>query len=177
MVLSCLLQNHLYVKAEKCEFHQHLISFLGYIINSKGVSMDPSKVSAVMSWPMPTSIKELQCFLGFVNFYHHFIWGFSLIAIPLTALLKKGPKRLQWNPMAEEAFGCLKQAFTSAPILQHLDPSKPFTLEVNASDMGVGAVLSQRFGEKQKLYPVVFFSKKLSSTERNYNVGNRNYLP
>ncbi|XP_060754226.1 uncharacterized protein LOC132865708 [Neoarius graeffei] len=149
VVLIHLLQNHLYVKAEKCEFHQHRISFLGYIISSEGVSMDPSKVSAVTSWPTPTSVKELQHFLGFANFYCHFIQGFSSITIPLTSLLKKGPKHLQWNPTAEAAFGHLKQAFTSALILQHPDLSKPFTLKVDASDMGVGAVLSQRFGEKQ----------------------------
>ncbi|XP_060758382.1 uncharacterized protein LOC132869044 [Neoarius graeffei] len=124
-VLQCLLANHLYVKAEKCEFHQRQISFLGYIISAEGFSMDSAKVSAVISWPAPTSVKDLQRFLGFANFCCHFIRGFNMIADPLMALLKKGSKCLQWNPSAEEAFSRLKHAFTSAPVLQHPDPAKP----------------------------------------------------
>ncbi|XP_060788681.1 uncharacterized protein LOC132893504 [Neoarius graeffei] len=123
-VLSCLLQNlHLHVKAEKCEFHVNQISFLEYIINSEGMSMDQVKVLAITSWPTPMSVKELQCFLGFTNFYQRFIQGFSIIAAPLTLLLKNGPRHLQWNPAAEEAFNQLKAAFMSAPILQHPDPT------------------------------------------------------
>ncbi|XP_060774883.1 uncharacterized protein LOC132884871 [Neoarius graeffei] len=120
-VLKRPSKNHLYVKAEKCKFHMRENSFLGCIISAEGVSMDPSKVTTVTSWPILTSVKELQCFLGFANFYRCFIRGFSIHVVPLTSLLKKGPKHLHWNHTAEEAFDRLKAAFTTAPILQHPD--------------------------------------------------------
>lgn len=85
-VLSKLLNNHLFVKAAKCEFHITQISLLGYIISVQGVPMDKDKVSAVTTWPTPITIKELQCFLGFTNFYRRSIRGFSSIAIPLMTL-------------------------------------------------------------------------------------------
>lgn len=69
-----------------------------------------------------------------------------------------------------------KTTFTTAPILKHPDPTKPFVVEVDASEAGVGAILSQRFGENPKLHPVAFYSKKLSPAERNYDIGNRELL-
>ncbi|XP_053499602.1 uncharacterized protein LOC128619445 [Ictalurus furcatus] len=175
-VLQRLLRHQLYVKAEKCEFHRTTIAFLGYVISPEGISMDQEKVQAVVSWPTPTTIKELQRFLGFANFYRRFIRNFSAIANPLTSLLKGKPKRLSWNSSAQSAFDKLKKAFTTAPIIKHPDPSRPFIVEVDASETGVGAILSQRFGEKPKLHLVAFFSRKLSPAERNYDVGNRELL-
>ncbi|KAI4899208.1 hypothetical protein NFI96_032636 [Prochilodus magdalenae] len=175
-VLSRLLENQLYIKGEKCEFHQGSISFLGYIISPQGVVMDDRKVEAVTNWPIPRSVRELQRFLGFANFYRHFIRSFSSVAAPLTSLLKGNAKNLAWNPKAEAAFNELKERFTSAPILGHPDPSKPFVVEVDASNVGVGAVLSHRNGEPPKLRPVAFFSHKLSSAERNYGIGDKALL-
>ncbi len=88
-VLKWLLQHQLYVKAEKCEFHQTNTSFLGYVISQDGVSMDDKKVQAVLDWPQPQTVKELQRFLGFANFYRRFIRNFSSIASPLTAMTKR----------------------------------------------------------------------------------------
>lgn len=115
-----------------------------------------------MTCPTPTTVKELQCFLGFTNFYQQFIRSFSSVTTPLTALLKKVPKCLQWNPEAEKSFTLLKTAFLSSPILKCPDSMKPFIVEVDAFESGVRAVLSQHFGKKPKLHPVVFFSKKLT---------------
>lgn len=95
---------------------------------------------------------------------------------PLTALLKGGPKKLSWNINAEEGFERLKDAFTTAPVLKHPDPSRQFTVEVDASNVGVGVNLSQWVENKPKLHPVAFFTHKLSPTERNYDVGNRELL-
>ncbi|KAI4894728.1 hypothetical protein NFI96_008423 [Prochilodus magdalenae] len=175
-VLSRLLENHLYVKGEKCEFHLGSVSFLGYVISPEGVVMDDRKVDAVANWPAPRSIRELQRFLGFANFYRRFIRNFSSVAAPLTALLKGGAKRLVWNPLAENAFKELKIRFTTAPLLTHPDPSRPFVVEVDASSVGVGAVLSQRGGENPKLYPVAYFSHKLTPAERNYGIGDKELL-
>ncbi len=138
--------------------------------------MDDKKVQAVLDWPQPQTVKELQRFLGFANFYRRFIRNFSSIASPLTAMTKRNTSRLVWSPEALQSFKELKARFTSAPILRHPDPERQFTVEVDASNMGVGAVLSQRHGEPAKLYPCALFSRKLSSAERNYDVGNRELL-
>ncbi|KAL0154822.1 hypothetical protein M9458_049085 [Cirrhinus mrigala] len=175
-VLSRLLDHQLYVKAEKCEFHVHQTSFLGYQVSHQGVKMDSSKIQAVTEWPQPSTIKELQRFLGFANFYRRFIRNYSTIAAPLTSLLKNKPKKLCWTEGADRAFSTLKASFTSAPILKHPDPELLFVVEVDASDCGIGAILSQRHGQPSKLHPCAFYSRKLTSAERNYDVGNKELL-
>ncbi|KAK3518635.1 hypothetical protein QTP70_006078 [Hemibagrus guttatus] len=138
--------------------------------------MDEKKVTAVRDWPTPTTVKELQRFLGFANFYRRFIRGYSSVTSPLTNLLRNKPKTLVWTPAATHAFQTLKQAFTTAPLLVHPDPELPFIVEVNASTTGVGAVLSQQQGNPQKLHPCAFFSRKLNPAEVNYDIGNRELL-
>ena len=105
--------------------------------------MDEGKVYAARSWPSPTTVKELQRFLGFANFYRQFIWNYSLITAPLTSLLKAKPKSLQLNSEADAAFSLLKKAFATTPILTLPDPGLPFVVEVDASQTRVGAVLSR----------------------------------
>lgn len=138
--------------------------------------MDESKVKAVTEWPQPSTLKELQRFLGFANFYRHFIRGYSMIASPLTSLLRGKPSKLKWTEEASQAYNTLKERFTTAPILKHPDPDLPFVVEVDASDCEIGAVLSQRHGQPGKLYPCAFFSRKLTAAERNYDVGNKELL-
>ncbi|KAK3554259.1 hypothetical protein QTP70_020113 [Hemibagrus guttatus] len=175
-VLSRLQRHHLYVKLEKCEFHRTMVTFLGYGISQRGVEMDMVKVWAVTDWPAPTTVRELQRFLGFANFYRRFIRNYSSVAGPLTSLLRGKPKRLAWTDQARAAFQQLKERFTSAPILRHPDPDLPFVVEVDASSKGLGAVLSQRHGEPGKLHPCAYYSRKLTAVECNYDVGNRELL-
>ncbi|KAL0190182.1 hypothetical protein M9458_012880 [Cirrhinus mrigala] len=156
-VLQRLMQHQLYAKLEKCEFHQ-------------------TKVRAVVNWPQPTTVNELQRFLRFANFYRRFIHNFSSISTPLTSMIKGGRQWLSWTPPAVLAFQELKHRFTTAPILHHPDPDREFIVEVDASSTGIGAVLSQRQGSPPKMYPCAFFSHKLTPTERNYDVGNRELL-
>ncbi|XP_075431242.1 GDP-D-glucose phosphorylase 1 isoform X2 [Ascaphus truei] len=117
-----------------------------------------------------------QRFLGFANYYRKFIRSFSTIVAPLTVLTKKGADPSAWSSEAISAFETLKEAFISAPILRHPNIELPFVLEVDASDCGAGAVLSQRPTPQDKLHPCAYFSKKFSSAERNYDVGNRELL-
>ncbi|KAL0146914.1 hypothetical protein M9458_057853, partial [Cirrhinus mrigala] len=175
-VLQRLRNHQLYLKAEKCSFHLSSVQFLGYIIDQQGVRMDERKVSAVVSWPEPTTIKELQKFLGFSNFYRLFIHSYSNITAPLTTLLRGKPKTLCWTPEAAAAFQSLKSAFTQAPLLTHPDPDLPFMVEVDASTTGVGAILSQHHGDPPLLHPCAYFSRKLNPAERNYDIGNRELL-
>ncbi len=160
-VLQRLLTHQLYAKIEKCEFHQTSVSFLGYVISSGGVAMEDKKVQAVIDWPQPVTLKELQR---------------STVAAPMTSMLKRGRQRLVWTPAAIAAFQKLKERFTTAPILHHPDPEREFTVEVDASSTGIGAILSQRHGDPSKLYPCAFHSRKLTPTEQNYDVGNRELL-
>ncbi|KAI2646180.1 Transposon Tf2-8 polyprotein [Labeo rohita] len=138
--------------------------------------MDQGKVNAIQKWPLPNSVKELQRFLGFTNFYRRFIMDYSTITAPLTSLLRGKPKQLLWNPAAHEAFERLKTTFSTAPVLQHPDPERPFTVEVDASTIGVRAVLSQAVCEPPVLHPCAAFSCKLTPAEQNYDIGNRELL-
>lgn len=146
------LIDHQVFKIKKCEFHRTLTAFLGYVISPEGVTIDDSKVRAVLDWSQPETIKELQRFLGF---YRRFIRNFSMMASTLTSMTKGGGRKLTWTPEAIEAFQELKNHFTSAPILHHPDPELPLTLvEVDASNTGKGAILSQRLNVLNVPFPL-----------------------
>uniref|UniRef100_A0A8C7HG43 Gypsy retrotransposon integrase-like protein 1 n=1 Tax=Oncorhynchus kisutch TaxID=8019 RepID=A0A8C7HG43_ONCKI len=174
-VLQRLLENRLFVKAEKCDFHAHTTSFLGYTISRGEIKMDQEKVRAVRDWARPGTRLQLQRFLGFANFYRMFIRDYSRVAAPLTALTSC-TRIFCWTPEADRAFLNLKSRFTNAPILSKPDTSRQFVVEVDASDVGVGAILSQRSSTDGKLHPCAFYSCRLSPAERNYDVGNRELL-
>ena len=114
--------------------------------------MDPAKVSAVTSWPVPGKCKQLQRFLGFANFYQRFIRGFSSIASPLSAITSSKAS-FRWTDEAQGAFDTLKTRFSTAPILQIPEPEHQFIVEVDASSVGMGAVLSQCSSVDQKIHP------------------------
>lgn len=174
-VLLTLRKHGLYAKAEKCEFEKKSIQFLGLIISTGGVAMDPQKVQAILDWPTPSDKKGVQRFVGFANFYRRFIRNFSSIISPITQVTRLHVRFL-WSSEAQSAFEKLKSLFTSAPILRHPDPALPYILEVDASEVATGAVLSQRLGPKSLLHPVAFSSRKMSQPERNYDVGDRELL-
>ncbi|KAL0180319.1 hypothetical protein M9458_025761, partial [Cirrhinus mrigala] len=147
-----------------------------YRVMPFGLANSPSYFQAFVNEVFRDMLNELQRFLGFSNFYRRFIRHFSTVAAPLTSMVKKGDTRLSWSSDALQAFHELRQRFTSAPILRHPDPQRPFIVEVDASSTGVGAVLSQRQGQPSKTFPCAFYSHKLSPAERNYDVGNRELL-
>ncbi len=121
-VLQRLLENGLFVKAEKCAFHAQSVPFLGFIVSPEGVRMDPDKVKAVLSWPIPDSLKALQRFLWFANFYRRFIRNFSQLAAPLTALTST-KMAFRWSNAAEAAFTNSEAAsfrrLFSGPLIPH----------------------------------------------------------
>ncbi|KAI2657562.1 Transposon Tf2-9 polyprotein [Labeo rohita] len=158
LILSHSLQEHV----------QHSVPFLGYIVSAEGVRMDSDKVQVVVNWPTSDSRKALQRFLGFASYYRQ-------LATPLTALTStKTPFR--WSSAADAAFAKLKSCFVSAPILVAPDPSRQFVVEVDASEVGVGMVLSQRSSADGKMHPCAYFSHRLSPAKRNYDIGNRELL-
>lgn len=120
--------------------------------------MDPNKVKVVRDWPTPENRKQLQCFLGFANFYRHFIKGYSLIASPLHKLTSTKTK-FKWSPVSEKPFSLLNDWFSSAPVLILPDPSQQFIVEVDTYDSGVGAVLFQRSANGNKIHRCAFYSR------------------
>jgi len=173
LVFEKLRERGLYAKLEKCQFHQKEMEFLGFIATTEGLKMDPKKVEAIVSWEVPKTVRDVQCFLGFANFYRIFIKNYSQVAAPLTRLTCKD--KFEWGPQAEKAFQDLKMAFTTAPILVHPDFTKAFYLETDASDFALGAVLSQ-MGIERKLHPVAFYSRKFSAAEINYEIHDKELL-
>jgi hypothetical protein len=173
-VLEILQRNNLYLKAEKCEFEKLLIEYLGLIISQGHIEMDPVKVEGVARWPVPTRVKDVQSFLGFVNFYRRFIKDFSNVARPLHDLTRKDTP-WHWGEQEQEAFDKLKSLVTSAPILTFPKDDKPFRIEADSSDFATGAVISQE-GDDQKLHPIAFLSRSLSDVERNYEIYDKEML-
>src|SRR5260221_14405711 len=136
--------------------------------------MDPVKVQGVTDWPQPAKVKDVQSFIGFVNFYWRFIHDFSKIAHPLHALTWKS-KDWSWGAAKQQAFDVLKSAVTSAPMLAFPSKSGPFRLECNASNFATGAVLSQQ--QEDGLFHLIgFMSKSFSDTERSYQIHNKEML-
>ena len=105
---------------------------LGNCISTSGVEMESDCISAMHNWLTPTTVKEVQRFVEFANYYWRFIQGFDQVAAPITSLLKGGPVCLQWSAEADRAFGHLRALFSSAPVLAHPDPSLAFIVEVDA---------------------------------------------
>ncbi|SPC65160.1 related to pol protein [Ustilago sp. UG-2017b] len=175
-VLTRLRSNRLFAKLSKCQFHTKTVEFLGYIIKPTGIEMDPEKVRTVKEWPMPESIHDIQWFLGFSNFYRRFIAHFARIAKPLTSLVKPTErfKRFELPEEAQQAFHKLIQAFTSAGVLQHFDYHLPTRLETDASDFAIAGVLKQE--HEGRWHPVAFYSRKMSSAERNYEIHDKELL-
>ncbi|SOV04157.1 uncharacterized protein UDID_17020 [Ustilago sp. UG-2017a] len=175
-VLTRLRSNRLFAKLSKCEFHIKTVEFLGYIIKPTGIEMDPEKVRTVKEWPMPASIHDIQRFLGFANFYRRFIAHFARIAKPLTSLVKPTErfKKFELPEEAQQAFHQLIQAFTSAGVLQHFDYHLPTRLETDASDFAIAGVLKQE--HEERWHPVAFYSRKMSSAERNYEIHDKELL-
>ncbi len=145
------------VLQEKYQFHARSVPFLGFILSPDGIRMDPTKVKAVADWPTPDSRRAVQRFLGFANLYRRFIRNFSQVALPLTDLTST-KKQFCWSSQAQTAFESLKSRFISAPILNTPDPSRQFgSSEVDASVVGVGAILSQRSSSDERIHPCAFF--------------------
>ena len=114
---------------------------MGFLVSKSGIGMDPAKVAAILEWPTPKTVKEVQSFLGFASFYRKFIVHYSSLTPPLTSLTRKGV-RFTWSPEADSACKQLQQAFTSAPVLIHYQPELPLTIEADASDFALGCILS-----------------------------------
>jgi hypothetical protein len=165
-VLETLHQHKLYLKPEKCEFEKSQIKYLGLIILTGQVHMDPVKVKGILDWPVPTAKHELQAFLGFVNFYCCFLRGYSDLAKPLTGLT--GNADWVWGPDQQTVFAEIKSHVFSTPVLAIPTNDDPYCLEADSSGKAIGAVLSQL--QTGVWCPIAFLSRALNEAEQNYEI-------
>jgi len=166
-------EANLKLNPEKCMFLVTEVEFLGHVISGTGVRTDPKKVSAAAEWPTPRTVRQVQQFLGFANYYRRFIQDFAKKAKPLTSLTRKNT-RFKWTEECDNAFRELKQHLVSAPILAYPDFSKPFIVDTDASDVGIGGVLSQKQDGLERV--IAYYSRSLTPVEQRYCVHRREML-
>ncbi|CAA7034520.1 unnamed protein product [Microthlaspi erraticum] len=160
-VLLVLRREKLFGAAKKCAFGVSQVLFLGYIVSGQGLEVDPTKISAIKSWPAPTTITEVRSFHGLASFYRRFVPHFSSVMSPITDCMKS--TSFVWTPTTNDAFELIKTRLTTAPVLALPNFSLPFELHSDASKTGIGAVLSQQ-GR-----PIVFFSEKIAGPRSRYS--------
>ncbi|GJW25593.1 putative reverse transcriptase domain-containing protein [Tanacetum coccineum] len=161
LILELLKKEELYAKFSKCEFWIPKVQFLGHVIDSEGIHVDPAKIESIKDWTSPKSPTEIRQFLGLAGYYRRFIEGFSKIAKPMTKLTQKKVK-FEWGDKQEAAFQLLKQKLCSAPILALPEGSEDFIAYCDASKKGLGAVLMQRENV------ISYASRQLKIHEKNY---------
>jgi hypothetical protein len=168
LVLDAFTKAGLYLKPKKCEFHQQEVKYLRLIISTEGIKIDPEKICAIQDWEPPSDLKDIRTFLGFANFYHHFICNYSRIVQPHTFLTHKGVP-FAWSMEQQTAFDTLKATFTSVPILAYFNLDWDIIVEMDASNYVSAGVLSQ-YDNDNVLYPMAYVLKKHSPTESNYEI-------
>lgn len=168
LVLAKLREHRFFAKLSKCSFGQTSIQYLGHIISDKGVATDPEKTEVMANWPLPSNATELRQILGLTGYYRKYVPHYGWIIKPLTQLLTK--KGFLWTTEATVAFQKLKQAMMSTPVLALPDFSLPFTVETDACDTGVGAVLMQ------KGHPIAYMSKALGIMNRKLSTYEKEFL-
>ena len=161
MILELLKKEELYAKFSKCEFWIQKVQFLGHVIDSHGIHVDPAKIESIKDWATPRTAMEIRQFLGLAGYYRRFIENFSKIAKSLTKLTQKTEK-FDWGEEQEEAFQLLKQKLCSAPILSLPEGTEDFIVYCDASHKGLGCVLMQR----DKV--IAYASRQLKEHEVNY---------
>ncbi|GJU94605.1 putative reverse transcriptase domain-containing protein, partial [Tanacetum coccineum] len=160
-ILELLKKEKLYAKFSKCEFWIPKVQFLGHVIDSRGIHVDPAKIESIKDWASPRSPTEIRQFLGLAGYYRRFIEGFSKIAKSMMKLTQKGIK-FDWGEKEENAFQLIKQKLCSAPILALPEGSEDFVVYCDASHKGLGVVLMQR----EKV--IAYASRQLKVHEKNY---------
>ncbi|KAI3220470.1 hypothetical protein DTO012A9_10171 [Penicillium roqueforti] len=174
-VLERLQRAGLQVALSKCEFSVQKTKFLGFIVSTDGIAVDPEKIAVIRNWKTPSTIKGIQSFLGFCNFYRRFIKDYSFLSKPLHRLTRHDIA-YEWSPDCEQAFIQLKHKLTTAPILRHYNPDLQTRVETDASNGVIGAVLSQYHEADDFWHPIAFFSKTMQPAELNYEIRDKELL-
>ena len=178
-VFEKLKKAELKLKPSKCEFFKEELTYLGHVVSNSGIQIDPKKVEAICKWPVPTTMTEVRSFLGFTNYYQQFIKRYVHEAKPLYKLIlgenaSKKWNSIKWDTECQEAFHKLKELCTTTPILAYADFGKPFKLHIDASVLGLGAVLYQVHDGVEKV--ISYASRSLTKSETKYPVHKLEFL-
>ena len=173
-LLSLLAAKGILVNPTKCSFAQSSVDFLGHHVTAAGITPFSSHVQAILDYPQPTTVKDLQRLLGLINFYYRFVPRAAAILRPLTDALIGAPKFLSWTPSMTQAFQQAQQALSHshATLLAYPLPKAPLSLATDASDSHIGSVLQQQISHHWQL-ALSFFSAKLSPTQQCYSTFDR----
>ena len=164
------------LKPSKCEFHKNETEYLGFIINPDGVRADTVKTRAIEQWETPKTVKDIQCFTGFCNFYWRFMNGFSRIARSLYQLTtKKGKENWIWREKEQNSFNQMKRSLITAPVLVHFDPNKPIMVKTDTSNYVCSGILSLQ-QDDGTWRPVAYRSKTMSKAQCNYDIHDKELL-
>ena len=161
------------LKTRKCQICCQSVPYLGHLLSSAGIQMDPARIKAVRDMRAPSSRKEVQCFLGLVNYYRRFVPNLSKVEAPLRALVSA--TRFEWNSATASAFDRIKELICKNTVLAYPDPSAKLLVDTDASDEGLGAVISQ-VGADGIERPISFASRALSPSEKKWTVMERECL-
>lgn len=172
-VFQRLTEADLTVRRDKCHFCRRELKFLGYVVDNTGLRCDPDKVSAILNIPAPKNVKEVRRFLGVTSWYRRFIPDMASLVSPITHLLRKRSPFI-WSTECDRAFLKVKEYLVSSPVISCPDFDRPFTIQTDASDYGLGAVLTQSYPEGEKV--VSFISRSLSSSERKFSTTEKECL-
>ncbi len=165
-VLAKLREVNLKLNPGKCCFATRSIVFLGHVVSREGTRPDPSKIDAVVHFPVPKIVTDVRSFLGLTGYYRNYVQGYARLVVPLFELTRK-EVAFVWNLGCQSAFEALKGALVAAPVLIRPDFEKQFCLDVDWSPKGVGAILSQKEGRKERV--VAYASKGLTSTQKKFH--------
>ncbi|KAI5735703.1 hypothetical protein M8J77_021620 [Diaphorina citri] len=166
-VLTRLRDSNLKIQLDKSEFLRKEVEYLGHVVTEEGVKPNPTKINAIKSYPIPRTVKQIKGFLGLLGYYRRFIKDFARLTKPLTKCLKKDAKIDITDVEYKDCFEKCKIILANEPVLQYPDFSKPFILTTDASNVALGAVLSQGVLGQDK--PIAFASRTLNDSERNYS--------
>jgi len=172
-VFSRLRSAKLKLKPCKCFLFQHSVEFLGHVVSAEGIAMQDRKISAIRDWPPCRNVSEVRAFMGLSGYYRRFVKDFSVIAAPLYDLMKKGAK-FYWSAECQEAFDELKDRLISKPILALSEDEGMYLLDTDASETGLGAVLSQLQTNGERV--IAYASRTLSAPERKYETTRKELL-
>ena len=173
-VLQRITQHRLQLQLKKCKWGCTKLKFLGYMISAAGIQMDPEKINSITAFPQRTSVRKLQSFLGLVNFSLRFVPNLASVTQPLHRLLAKGAT-FSWSPECQKSFSDLKQLVQQVSVLAHPDFSRPFKLQTDASNHGLGAVLLQQ-DNQQEWQAIAYISRSLTKAEQNYSTTEKELL-
>lgn len=174
MVASRLKHANLTINVEKSKFCYKELKYLGFIVANGQLKPDPEKLTAIMNFPEPRTLKQARGFLGAAGWYRRFIPDFATKAVGMTDALR-GKKKFMMTPEALNSFQALKEALTTEPVLVNADFEKTFFVQCDASDKGVGGVLFQKDNEGEE-HPIMYYSKKMNPAQRNYTVSEKECL-